>query len=204
MAEEEDAFKLSSGTDIEKIYAEHANKLKALANKSRKMFVETPSVEYSQSARKTYAKEVEALKSKLTEAIRNRPLERKALLLANTTLTSKRRANPDLTPDQIKKIRGQAIVEARRRVGAGKEVIKITDREWEAIQAGAISNHTLSQILQNTDLKALKERAMPRRTTVVSPARRLRAESMRERGYTSIEIADAIGVSVSTVEKLFE
>lgn len=204
MAEIEDAFKLSSGTDIEKIYAEHANKLKALANKARKMFVETPSVEYSQSARKTYSKEVEALKSKLTEAIRNRPLERKALLLANTTLTSKRRANPDLTPDQIKKIRGQAIVEARRRVGAGKEVIKITDREWEAIQAGAISNHTLSQILQNTDLKALKERAMPRRTTVVTPARRLRAESMRERGYTQIEIADAIGVSVSTVEKLFE
>lgn len=204
MFEEEDAFKLSSGTDIEKIYAEHANKLKALGNKARKIFVETPSVEYSQSARKTYAKEVAVLKAKLTDAIRNRPLERKALLLANTTLTSKRRANPNLTPDQIKKIRGQAIVEARSRVGAGKHEIKITDREWEAIQAGAISNNTLSQILQNTDLKALKERAMPRRTTVVTPARRLRAESMRERGYTPIEIADAIGVSVSTVEKLFE
>lgn len=204
MAEIDDAFKLSSGTDMEDIYAGHANSLKKLANKARKAGLETPPIHYSHSARITYLKEVSSLRAKLTLAFRNKPLERQAQLLANKVVSSKRKATPDMEPPDLKKIKGQALEEARRRVGAKKNKIVITDGEWEAIQAGAVSNNTLIQILLNTELTSLKQRAMPKYLTGMSPARTVRAQSMLALGHTRSEIADVLGVSINTLDKALE
>lgn len=198
-AEVDDLHSLSSGTAIESIYADHGNALKRLANKARLSMINVDKTSYSRSARETYAKSVATLNSKLSLAFRNKPLERQAQLLANKIVSAKRKANPGMSPSDLKKLKGQALEEARARYKAKKQEIEITDREWEAIQAGAISNNTLSNILKNTDMAKLKERAMPRYTSGMSPARVSRARAMLALGYTSSEVADALGVSVSTV-----
>lgn len=201
MAEEIDAFKLSSGTRIENIYAQHANDLKALARKARVSLNNMPSIKRSPSAAKIYNKEVESLKSQLRLAYRNKPLERQAQLIASRIVRAKRRSNPDMDEDDFKKIKGQALIDARNRVGARKSKIIITDRDWEAIQAGAVSHNVLMNILKNADLNDLKQRAMPRISTPLSTSRTSRARSMRNEGHSYAEIAAALGVSLSVVEE---
>lgn len=204
MAEVEDAFELSSGTRMETIYANYANSLKSLANKARKTILETRDIPYSPNSRKIYAKEVEILTSKLNLALRNKPLERQAQLLANKIISAKRKANPDMSADELKKIRGQALTEARNRVGAKKDQIIINDREWEAIQAGAISSNKLALILLNTDMDKIKERVMPRESYKLTTTQINRAKSMLANGYTSAEISSALGISISSLNKLME
>lgn len=200
LAETDDAHTLSSGTPIEKVYAEHSNKLKALANEARKVAVNTDALPYSPSANAAYAKEVATLQSKLNVAIKNRPLERQAQILANTVVQTKRAANPDMDAAELKKIKAQALEEARTRTGAKKQRIEISPSEWAAIQAGAISNHKLVQILNNADLDKVKELATPRVTVVMTPAKKTRAQAMLNSGYTQAEVADALGVSLSTLK----
>ena len=199
MAETNDAKTLSSGSVIEDIYATHANKLKAMANAARKLAVEQPSLKYSPSAKEAYSKEVESLSAKLLTATRNKPLERKAQLVANHIVKMKLSDNPDMPKDHLKKIKGQALEAARERVGAKKQQIQITQKEWEAIQAGAISNNFLMSVLDNTDMDAVKKLATPRKTRSISESVSSRAKSMRVSGATASEIADALGISVSSV-----
>jgi DNA-binding CsgD family transcriptional regulator len=201
ISEEDDALKLSSGTKIETIYGEYANAMKALANKARKEMVHTPNLVYSPSARETYAPEVATLKAKLRVAYRNKPNERQAQLLANKIVSTKKQSNPDLTKEEIKTLKGRALEEARARTGAKKQKIEITDREWNAIQLGAISNNVLSQIIANTDVDALKIRATPRTKYKMTDAKIARAKSMALSGYTTSEIASALGVSTTTVQE---
>lgn len=204
MAEAKDAFSLSSGTKIESIYAEHANALKALANKARLLASQTEGLIYSPSAKQTHASEVASLKAKLNEALKNKPLERQAQLLANKIVDAKRKANPTMEAADLKKIKGQALEEARARTGARKQKIDITDREWEAIQLGAVSTNVLTQIIQNTDLDALKVRSTPRTVKIMTQPKILRAKQMTALGYTTSEIADALGVSTTTVQEVIE
>src|SRR5690606_11609767 len=203
MAETDDAHTLSSGTPQEKIYADHANRLKALANTARKNYVNTKPVPYSPSAKKTYAREVSTLNAKLNTALKNAPLERQAQLLANAVVAAKRRANPDMDHAEEKKIKSQALNEARARTGAGKKRIEITQSEWDAIQAGAISNNKLTQILNNADLDQVKRLATPRKPTVMTPAVTARAQAMLASGYTQAEIAEALGIPPSTISDAF-
>lgn len=202
LAETDDANTLSSGTPIEKIYADHSNRLKNMANQARLAMINTKSTPYSESARKAYAKEVADLTSKLRVAQKNAPLERQAQVLANAVVAAKTRANPGMESSDLKKIKAQALAEMRVRTGAHKQRIKITDSEWAAIQAGAISNDMLNKILTNADLDRVKALATPRSTTIVTTAKQSRARSMAALGYTQAEIADALGVSTSTVKTI--
>lgn len=201
MAETSDAYSLSSGTIMENIYAEHANKMKALANSARKASRSTVPIPYSPEAKKRYSAEVDSLYSKLNIALKNAPLERKAQLLANSKVRIIKEANPDMDADDIKKLKGRCLTEARISTGAAKQQIKISDAEWEAIQAGAISTSRLKMIINNSDLDTLKQRAMPRQYKGLSPAKEARAKALVNRGYTLAEIADQLGVSTSTVQK---
>lgn len=203
MAETKDARTLISDADtpIERKYAEYANQMKALANRARLEIVRTKDIPYSPSAKETYKVEVESLNSKLNVSLKNAPRERQAQLRANATVAAKKQANPDMTKAEIKKAGQQALVKARIEVGAKRETIKITDREWEAIQAGAISNNKLQQIVAHTDTDELRQRATPRATTTLSQAKISKIQNMRASGYTNAEIAEAIGVSTSTVSK---
>ena len=203
MAETKDARTLISDADtpIEREYAQYANQMKAFANRARLEIVRTKDIPYSPSAKETYKAEVESLNSKLNVSLKNAPRERQAQLRANATVTAKKQANPDMTKGEIKKAGQQALVKARIDVGAKRETIKITDREWEAIQAGAISNNKLQQIVAHTDTDELRQRATPRTTTTLSQAKINKIQNMRASGYTNAEIAEAIGVSASTVSK---
>lgn len=204
LGEARDAHSMSSGTPIEKVYADHSNRLKALANQARKSMVNTKTTPYSPSAKVAYANEVKTLRAKLNVAQRNRPLERNAQLIANAAVKAKKDANPGLERSEIKKIEGQELTKARLRTGAGKERIQITPNEWAAIQAGAVSTNTLRQILENTDIEVVKQYATPRTPALMSDAKAVRARSMYASGYTQAEIADALGVSVSTLKTTIE
>jgi hypothetical protein len=203
LAETDDATTLLSdhgGTDIEKVYARHSNKLKALANESRKEMISTQNIPYSSSAKAVYSKEVEALNGKLNIALKNAPRERQAQVVAQHIISQRRKANPEMDSSDLKKVKGQALEEARLRTGAKKHLVEITDREWEAIQAGAISNDKLEKILNNTDVDKLRERATPRAKTVMTSGKTSLAKQMLSTGYTYAEIADRLGVPVSTVK----
>ena len=203
MAETKDARALISDADtpIEREYAGYANKMKSLANQARLEIVRTKDIPYSPSAKETYKEEVASLNSKLNVSLKNAPRERQAQLRANSVVSAKKADNPDMTKAEIKKAGQQALVKARNDVGAKRETIKITDREWEAIQAGAISNNKLQQIITHTDIDALRQRATPRASTTLSQAKINKINTMRASGYTNSEIAEAIGVSTSTVSK---
>lgn len=199
MAETDDANTLSSGTPMEVVYATHANKLKALANTARKSEYNLKMTPYNQSARVVYSPQVNSLKAKLNIAQKNAPQERRARLLANTMVKAKKQANPDMDAETLKKISTQALNEARNRTGARKQRIEITPIEWEAIQTGAISTNFLNNILANADLDTVKQLAMPREASVMKPAVLRRAQNMAALGYSQAEIADQLGINVSTL-----
>lgn len=203
LAETKDANTLSSGTPIEQIYAEHSNKLKDLANTARRESVSIKTTPYSPSAKTAYSSEVKSLDSKLNIALRNAPLERQAQVIANATLSMKRQSNPDMDAAETKKVKAQALAEARTRTGAKKQQVRLTQDEWNAIQAGAVSNNKLTQILNNSDLDEVKKLATPKSTVLMTSTKTARAKSMVASGYTQSEIADALGVSVSTLKRSF-
>ena len=204
MAEETDARKLSSGTPQEELYASYANYMKDLANKARLEMVNTGRIQYSKEAKEKYAEERKNLLNQLEIAQANAPRERAAQIMANATMEAKRQENPDMTSKEKKKAAQQALTTARLQVGAQRHAIEISDREWEAIQAGAISENQLYSILKATDLDKLRERATPRETTTISTAKQNKIEAMKNSGYTVDEIAKAVGVSTSTVNKYFK
>ena len=201
MAEIRDAYLLSSGTPQEEAYAEYANTVKSLANQARKEMVSTGKIAYSASAKATYQEEVDSLSAKLNVALMNAPRERQAQVIANASVAAKKQDNPDMTNGEIKKANQQALTAARASVGARRETIKVTDKEWEAIQAGAISENKLTQIINNVDIDDLRQRATPRATTELSTAKVNKIASMNASGYSTAEIAEALGVSTSTVSK---
>ena len=203
MAEVKDARTLvsSQATKMEMIYADHANKLKSLANEARKEAYTTPKLKYSPSAKEVYQTEVNSLLAKLNIAKKNKPLERQAQLIGSIAVAQKKAANPDLSKDEIKKLKNRELNVARNRVGAQRQNVVVTPKEWEAIQAGAISDHRLTEILANTNVDDLKQLALPRSKVSVSPAIQARAKAMASNGYSQADIASALGVSTSSVNE---
>ena len=199
----DDVRKLSSGTLQEEAYAEHANRMKALANQARLEYKATPTLKRSASAAKAFEPEVTRLMSALRVAQLNAPREREAQRIANARVKAKVQDNNITDKDEISKIRRAAINDARVATGAsGKRTrITISDGEWTAIQAGAISDTTLSEILRYAEPKTVRERATPRATTQLSQARINRIKALANSGHTNSEIAEALGISTSAVSK---
>ena len=206
MAEAEDAYDLVSPAKypMETVYADYANSMKSLARQARMEVNSTGKIAYSAQAKRTYQKEVDDLERKLDEALRNAPRERLAQIKANADIKSKTSANPNMEKKDVKKASQQALNKYRTEAGSvarSKRSIQITDREWEAIQAGAISESKLKQILDNTDVDSLRQRATPRSYTTLNTAQVNRIKSMSASGKTLSEIANALGVSTSTVSE---
>ena len=199
----DDVRSMSSGTLQEEAYADYANKMKDLANKARLEYKATPTLKRSASAAKAFKPEVNRLMAALKVAQLNAPLEREAQRIANARVKAKVQANNITDKDEISKIRRAAISDARNSTGAsGKRTrITISDGEWTAIQSGAISDTTLSEILRYAEPKTVRERATPRRTTQLSDARISRIKAMANSGHTNAEIAEALGISTSAVSK---
>lgn len=203
MFEADDAYTLVSEMRHPKelAYADYANNMKALANRARKEMVNTRDNSYNSEANKKYKAQADRLDAALNVALKNAPRERQAQTLANAVVQAKKQSNPNMTKKDIKKAGQIALDKARMQVGAKRELIKISDKEWEAIQAGAISPNKLRSILNNCDMDVVKQMAMPRTTTGISPAKQARINSLISSGYTQAQIAQALGISTSTLNK---
>lgn len=205
MAAAKDAYTLSSGSQVENVYADYANHAKHLANRARKAALSGGEYKYSPAAAKVYAPEVARLNEGLRIANAHRPVERKAQMIAGYKYSLFVHENPHASDDEKSKKRGQYLEAARTALTGGdpsKTQIFISDREWEAIQAGAISKTKLREIMAHTDPDRLKALATPRATTVKTAANIAKARAMDANGATLAEIADALGVSTSTVGEM--
>jgi hypothetical protein len=207
----DDARKLSSGTPMEEVYAAHANIMKDLANTARRESVALANgglPRQNKAAKAVYSKEVASLEAKLREAQRNAPLERQAQILGNAMAKARIESRPDFDKDDIKKIKYQSLEEARIATGANKKKIgapdakgnsTLTDREWEAIQAGAFSSSRLKEILSNADMDRVKTLATPRARTSLTAGQMARAQQMLNSGRPMSEIAETLGLPRSTI-----
>lgn len=204
ISETKDARTLSSGTIQENLYADFSNKLKAMANQARKEAANMKGIQRNPEAAKTYAPEVASLKEKYNNMIANKPKERKAMLIANANIKAKiqeQGLDPTIDKKEIKKISSVEMQRARDSVGASgrKSKITFTDREWEAVQAGAISDNMLTKFLNSSDSDEIVKRAMPKNVTAMTSAKMSKANAMLRSGYSYAEIAKACGVPESTV-----
>ena len=205
MAEAKDARELISPEqfEMEKVYADYANSMKALGNKARKDYTFTEDIPYSPTAKKVYAAEVESLDTKLKRAYKNKPREQQVQLAANKELEIQVQENPDLVNDKegYKKAKGRTLTAVRQRMGVKKEPIQLTQKEVDAIQAGAISKTRLNEILANTDDTEIKKWFMPKQSTVLPSSKKATAKRLLDAGYTLNEVSQTLGVSVSTLER---
>lgn len=201
----DDVRQLSSGYLVEDVYADYANRCKDLATKARSELRRTGKLQQNSEATKLYKEEVETLNAKLNRAALNAPLERQAQLVAGKNVSAKIQADPTLkdkdNADRLKKIRQKELVTARDRVGAKRNPIDITEREWKAIQAGAISDTRLQQILRYADIGAVRQLATPRAASGMSSSAKSLARQLLKAGYPQSVVAERVGVSVSTLNK---
>lgn len=206
MAETKDAFTLSTGTPIENAYAEFANRCKDLANRARKaLFGEDKKLirlKYNSDANKAYHDEVEELEHALRLAQMNAPRERKAQAATTSRMRAIEADNWDMTDEEKKKMSSRFLKQYRAKYNAQRAKIDISDKQWRAIQSGAISDTSLTKILRYADADQLRQRATPRPANgQISAIKQARIRSMKANNYTNAEIANALGISVSTVNK---
>lgn len=211
MAETDDAYSLVSEArhPMEIVYADHANSMKAMANQARKEMISTPSIEKNKNAEKVYKAEVDKLKADLNNAELNALRERAAMRKANVSIANKQElvlqeTGKKMKAGDVRKAGQQAMTKYREEVGSvsrKKRNIEITDRQWEAIQSGAVTESLLKRILNNTDIDKLRERATPRTVKTLTPAQINRVKAMQANGLTISEIAIKLGKSSSTISK---
>lgn len=199
LGEAKDAYSLSSGTRMESVYAKYSNGMKALANSARKQYVNTPTFKVDLAAKKKYEANVRKMVAEVNKAKMNAPLERKAQLIANQRVRSIKDAHPEYDKDDLKKISNRELKRARTIMGIKRQQVEITDQDWAAIQAHAVSANRLNDILQYADPDRVRELATPREKVKIPAWTIGRAKSLLNQGLTNQEVADALGISVSTL-----
>lgn len=206
MGEAKDAHELSSGHPMEEVYADYANYMKAMGNEARKAAYSAGREELYRNpqAAKAYETQVSSINTKIMDAKKNKPLERQAQLIANSIVEMKKydakQQGEEIPKDELKKIRNQALKDARRQTGAEKHQVYITDEEWEAIQSGAVGKSTIEEIWKNGDQDRLRSLAMPKQTKTIPQSVINRIKSMKGK-YSTEEIAEYLDISTSTVTK---
>lgn len=203
MAEATDARTLLSAhpSEIEQAYATYANHMKALANQARKESLSVPSQKYDPSAKKQYAKEVKELDEALIKAKKNAPRERQAQLLATSRINAILDEHPEYEADDRRKVRGQELNIARSQTGAKKDRITFTEKQWEAINAGAVSESKLQQLLSNADKDSYMSLALPKKDRI-SDSKKTTAKSLASAGWTQEQIAEFLDISTSSVSNI--
>lgn len=201
MAETDDAFTLSSGLPMETVYAEYANRMKALGRKARLEAKKTGDLAYDPVAAKTYAKEVASLKEQLERHDKNRPLERAAQRIVASKMQLIEQENPDMEDDERKKRKNQLLREAREATGAKSYQVKISDKEWDAIQSGALRKTFIERLFTAADNEEIIKRALPRDDHKLSATMIARAKRMLSGDYSLAEVSEALGVSVKTLQE---
>ena len=209
MANTDDAYTLVSKYKhgMELIYADYANGMKHLANQARLDYYSAGKIAYDKRAKEKYKPEVDSLMAKLDKAEANTPKERAAQRMAVSRVIDKQNKaeaeGKTFKAKEIRKMSQQALTKAREEVGSvsrrDRNII-VTDKEWEAIQAGAVSESILKRVLNNCDADSLREKAMPKTTVQLSQVKIDKIKALAA-SYTISEIATKLGISTSTVNK---
>lgn len=209
MGAAEDARDLISpyNTAIERVYANYANGMKALANEARKAWLTIPHMKQDAAAKDLYMAERISLSEKLKAAKMNKPLERKAQILANLAVGQYLYEHPEVKNDgdTVKKLKGRTLQQKRDVVGASKNMVTFTPREWEAVQAGAVSENMFKALLDNAKTDHVKQLATPRRQrAALTPGQKSNILRMVKMHFDYSDIAEQLGVSVSQITNLIK
>ncbi len=211
MSTVKDAYELSSGTQQEALYADYANSMKELAKRARKEAMSIKPMETTKEAKAKYKTEKDSLELKIAEAVKNAPKERAAQLYSAASVQKKKKKHKEEGTEWTKEAMGKeaqrALTSGRIQFGAkmsGEKgaSIKITEKEWQAIQSGAITSNQIRKIIQYTDSDTLKKLATPHNKNTISDAKKQRIKAMLNRGFTLQEIADQTGVSTSSISEI--
>lgn len=189
------------GSVVERHYAEYSNQVRGLANQARLADLNTPDPKVNMSSKKAYAPEVSSLKAKLKIAESNSPRERQAQVAAGVIINMMKKQNPSMSSAELKKVKDRAIKTTRDRLNAKPQRIEINSKEWEAIQNGAVASDVLRKVLAKADMDQVKKLAQPKTKLLMQPHNITLARSLLNSGYTRAEVADHLGVSVSTLDR---
>ena len=209
----EDATALVSAynTPMEQEYAKYSNAMHDIANQARKMMVNnTETVVATAEVKAQYVNEVASLKAKLEVAQQNAPKERLAQMYAQAALKSWKANNPEdaKDSDMLKKKRTYFQNQARARTGANGSGtrVKISAKEYEAINAGAVPKNTVTDVLKRCDKNTLNKQAVPHDESAVSDfAIAMVKQWASQDPSTRISqelLAKQIDISVSTVSQI--
>lgn len=198
-----DPDKYSSRTAQEDLYSGYVKGIIATKNEALKVSKSIPTPAKSKEAAKIYADEIKSLDEKLNVALLNAPRERQAQILNNKLFYSN--LKPGMDKDDIKKLKKRSLARARDTVGAkkssiGSKNLPLTEQEWEAIQARAVSPTKLKQILDNADMDVIRKYASPREVKL-SSSKVSRAKMLLDKGYTLSEVSQVMGVSPTTLRE---
>jgi predicted transcriptional regulator len=193
-----DPKKYSSDTAVEDLYVGYIKGVIKTKNEAMKITKSIPTPKYSKEAAKIYEPELKSLNAKLNTALLNAPRERQAQILTNKLFYSN--LKPGMDKDDVKKLKARSLARARDTVGAKKSQIKITEKEWEAIQARAVSTTKLKQILDNADMDIVRKLASPRQVRL-SSSKLSRASELLSKGYTYSEVAQVMGVTTTALRE---
>lgn len=192
--------KYSSDTAKEDLYVNYIKRVIKTKNDAMKVSESIPNPKYSKEAAKIYEPELKSLNAKLNTALLNAPKERQAQLLTEKLFYSN--VKPGMDKDDVKKLKSRSLARARDTVGSNAKAarIKLTESEWEAIQARAVSTTKLKQILDNADMDIVRKLASPRESKL-NGSKLARAKSLLDKGYTYAEVSQVMGVSATTIRE---
>lgn len=192
----------SKPNKIELLYADYANHCKALANQARKLSLQEKAIEYNPEANKKYATEVKELNEALINAKKNAPRERAAQILATSEYHAILNAKgSEMDNEDKRKLKGQCLSSARKRCNANKDRVQFTEKQWEAINAGAIKKTTLDDLLKNADKDNYMQLALPKQSRI-SDSKKASILNLYAAGWSYEQIAEREGISTGSVSNI--
>lgn len=195
-----DPAKYSSGRAVENLYVSHIQNIMKTKNEALKVSASIARPKYSKEAAKIYEPELKSLNAKLNTALLNAPKERQAQLITNKLFYEN--VKPGMDKDAVKKLKKRSLARAREESGSNAKAarIQLTEKEWEAIQARAVSTDKLEKILKNADMDIVRNLAAPR-VSKLSTSKTSRASLLLSKGYTYSEVAQVMGVSTTILKE---
>lgn len=193
----------------EDIYASHSDALKEMARIARKNARNLPSDKVDIQAKKKYISEVESIKNKLKTKEINSIKEKQATIDATLSIRENIRTKDYPDKKEYTKMASRVLAASRNKYGKEKYKVSITDKELEAIEAHAITKTDIEKLILSMDdasLEKFQTRISSRNTrTGLTPGQQALIRSKMKTGlYTQQEIADAFGVSISTIRNIIK
>lgn len=214
MMEAKDARELMSPHQypIERVYANYANQMKALGNEARKATLSIKDIPYSPRAAETYASEIKSLQDKVNMAKVNAVLERVAQRSAAVIVDDRMKKYPERYNNKdadgkkhLRKLRSQVLKQQQAVLNKRKQFV-VTDKEWEAIQSGALRKSLVREIINRADADRIKELSTPKssKLPVLTKSNLAHARAMLNAGFTQAQVADNFNISPSTLSRLLK